>query len=345
MGHPVEPVVGPRTAVSYGAPYVSNSSLPTTMSPVTYQVSRGADMEMPTFAAAPTTTYQVHAAPSPVTYTSAAPHVAHGGGISMPSVHAAPSPVTYTSAAPHVAHGGGISVPSVHAAPSQVTYTSAATAPATYVSNTTEIRGSSVSVAPAVYTVAPASPVVMRAPAPTVNYAAPAAPMGGGSISMQPHGCSVSVMPGSSVEVAPAVKYVGSSVSCPAAPAPVVSSPVAAPALRTAYAAPHKVQQFMSAPLVPQMQVAPRPCVAAPPVAAATVPQVTAVTAPPVTTATVMAPMQAKTYTTSTTGTFLANQQPGLVQSVANAAFQAMDQNHDGVVTRAEFNNAMGIVR
>jgi len=76
-----------------------------------------------------------------------------------------------------------------------------------------------------------------------------------------------------------------------------------------------------------------------------TAPPVTVVTAPPVTTATVMAPLPKKMYTTPTTTTYIANQQPGLVQSVSNAAFEAMDRNHDGVITRAEFNRVMGMMR
>jgi len=418
IGKPVDSMAGSTTAVSYGAPYVS-SAVPTTMvsSPITYQVpsagsmelapaytvadqshftayrpvSTGASVEVPiaTYSAAPSTTYQVSEMPMPTYSTVPTTYqVSTGASVEVPMhTYAAAPTTTYqvsSVAAQPVTYGGSISVPPVtpppvYAAPMPVTYTAPASymsgtteirgssvsvAPAQYVSSTTDIRGGSVSVAPAVYTsvsgtdmrggsvsVAPA--VYTTAPAsPVVSYAAPPTPIGGGSISMQPRGSSVTVMQGGSVEVPPAVKYVGSSVSYPAAPAPapVVTAAYAAPTVTNAYAAPTKVERFVSAPMVTQLQAAPvpvmtaAPVVAAPPLTMATVPPVTTVTAPPVTTATVMAPLPTKVCTAPTATTYV-SQQPGLVQTVANAAFEAMDRNHDGVITRAEFNNAMSMMR
>jgi len=295
MCRPVEPMAGPTTAISYGAPYVSPLSTTTTTMgpPIKYQ-------------AAPVTTY-----------TPSTSYDVGGATTEMP----VPTTITYVSpyqvasvAAPSVTYSGSRSVPPVVAAPSPITYTSMATAPATYVSGTTEIRGGSVSVAPPVYTT-----VTYAAPATSMGGGSVSMPMGGGSISMQPRGASVNVMPGGGVEIAPAVKYIGSSVSFPAAPAPV--------------------QRLVSSPVVTA------PVLTAPPVTVATVPPVTTVTAPPVTTATIMAPLPTKMYTAPTTTTYMGNQQSGLVHTISNAAFETMDQNHDGVITRAEFNNAMGMAR
>jgi hypothetical protein len=269
-------------------------------------------------------------------------------------VYMAPSPVTSTTA-PIATCGGSLSVP-VYMAPSPVTYTSTAMAPSTCMAGPTEIRGSSVSIAPAVYTAAPASPMV--------TYGAKTAMrMGGGSVSVQPHEATATMVAGSSVEIAPALRYMGSSVSFPAAPAPMVTSTVAgssvsypaapapmvtstvaAPSVTNTQAVPTKVERLVSAPVVTAMRTVPvTHSAVAPPVTVATIPPVTTVTAPPVTTATVMEPLPTKVYKAPTARTYVSHQQPGLVPSISSAAFDAMDQNHDGVITRAEFNNAMAV--
>jgi len=140
--------------------------------------------------------------------------------------------------------------------------------------------------------------------------------LGGGSVSVQPCEATGTMVTGSSVEIAPAVTYMGSSVSFPAAPAPmatstvacssvsysaaptpILTSTIAAPSVTNTQAVPTKVERLVSAPVATAMRTVPvTHSAVAPPATVATIPHVTTVTAPPVTTATVMEPLPTKVY-------------------------------------------------
>jgi len=330
MGLPmtVDNMVSSTTTLGYGAPYGASSVVPMKRPLITYTAPPATTcMPSTTYSVAVPAVGSVDMAPYSSAYTtspSAVPKYAATtttacpiASMSVPRVYAAPPSVAYssTTVAPATCasgttdiRGGSVSVaPAVYtAASAPTTYASGTTeifggsvsvatavytgasAPTTYASGTTEIRGGSISVAPAVYTAASALPRVTHAARPVTTW-------GGGSLSLPPCGGSATMVAGGSVEVEPAVKYVGSSVSYPAAPTPMVTSTVAKPSAQNTCAVPTKVDRLVSAPVVTATRAAPVTLVA-PPVTVATIPPVTTVTAPPVTTATVMEPLPTKVY-------------------------------------------------